>query len=84
MNYNGLPKPAERQNDFGGVLGGPVIKGKTFFFFSYEGTRLVTGSTNVLTVPTSLQRTGDFSQTLNTSGKVIPIYDPNSTQLVNG
>jgi Carboxypeptidase regulatory-like domain len=36
----GLPKPGERQNDFGGVLGGPIIKDRTFFFFSYEGQRL--------------------------------------------
>ena len=35
-----LPKPALRQNDFGGVLGGPILKGKTFFFFSFEGLRL--------------------------------------------
>jgi hypothetical protein len=39
-NLNHLPKPEERQNDFGGVFGGPVIKDKTFFFFSYEGLRL--------------------------------------------
>ena len=37
---NGLPKPQERQNDFGGVLGGPIIRDRTFFFFSYEGLRL--------------------------------------------
>src|SRR5262245_36547597 len=40
VNFNGLPKPQERLNDFGGVLGGPVFKDKTFFFFSYEGQRL--------------------------------------------
>lgn len=39
-NHNGLKKPAERQNDFGGVFGGPIIRNKTFFFFSYEGLRL--------------------------------------------
>jgi hypothetical protein len=37
---NGQPKPRERQNDFGGVLGGPILKDRTFFFFSYEGLRL--------------------------------------------
>lgn len=37
---NGLPKPQERQNDFGGTLSGPIIRDRTFFFFSYEGLRL--------------------------------------------
>jgi outer membrane receptor protein involved in Fe transport len=36
-----LPKPPLRQNDFGGTLGGPIVKDKTFFFFSYEGLRLL-------------------------------------------
>ncbi len=39
-NYLGVPRPAERINDFGGVLGGPIMKDRTFFFFSYEGQRL--------------------------------------------
>jgi len=39
-NNKGLPKPALRQNDFGGVLGGRMIKDKLFFFGSYEGLRL--------------------------------------------
>jgi len=48
-NALGFPKTAERQNDFGGTLGGPIWipglyngKDKTFFFFSYEGLRLFT------------------------------------------
>lgn len=76
--------PDLRYNVFGATAGGPIRKDKTFFFFSYEGTRLDTGSTNVLTVPTALERIGDFSQTFTAAGKLIPIYDPNSTQLVNG
>jgi hypothetical protein len=39
-NYNRLPKPKERQNDFGGTFSGPIVKDRTFFFFSYEGLRL--------------------------------------------
>ena len=39
-NYNDLPKPKERQNDFGGTFSGPIRKDRTFFFFSYEGLRL--------------------------------------------
>ena len=39
-NSMGLPKPALRQNDFGGVLGGPILTDKLFFFASYEGVRV--------------------------------------------
>ncbi len=55
-NYNGLPKPAERQNDFGGVFGGPLLKDKTFFFFSYEGLRLRLPSTQETVVPDTPSR----------------------------
>lgn len=46
-----LRKAEERQNDFGGVLGGPIIRNKTFFFFSYEGLRIRLPNTVVTTVP---------------------------------
>jgi hypothetical protein len=39
-NFAGLPKAKERQNDFGGTFSGPILKDRTFFFFSYEGLRL--------------------------------------------
>jgi hypothetical protein len=53
-----VPKPAERQNDFGGTLGGPIWKDRTFFFFSYEGLRLrqPISYVNVL-VPDNVSRT---------------------------
>jgi hypothetical protein len=47
----GLHKPQERQNDFGGTLGGPILKDRTFFFFSYEGLRLRLPQTTLSTVP---------------------------------
>jgi hypothetical protein len=55
-NFNGLEKPEERQNDFGGVFGGPVFKDKTFFFFSYEGLRLRQPLTQETVVPDDSSR----------------------------
>jgi hypothetical protein len=55
-NFNHLQKPAERQNDFGGVFGGPVLKDKMFFFFSYEGLRLRLPSTQETVVPDTPSR----------------------------
>ena len=46
-----LPKAKERQNDFGGTFAGPIIRNKTFFFFSYEGLRLRLPATQLTTVP---------------------------------
>lgn len=46
-----LPKPKERQNDFGGTFGGPLLPNRTFFFFSYEGLRLLLPQTTLTTVP---------------------------------
>lgn len=48
---NHLTKAKERQNDFGGVVGGPIVKNRTFFFFSYEGLRLRQPVTSIATVP---------------------------------
>lgn len=76
--------PELRFNLFWGTVGGPIRRDRTFFFLSYEGGRLLQGYTSTLTVPTALQRAGNVSQTYNASGKVIPIYDPASTQSVNG
>lgn len=46
-----LPKAEERQNDFGGTFSGPILKDRTFFFFSYEGLRLRLPQTALTTVP---------------------------------
>ncbi|MGH9838230.1 MAG: carboxypeptidase regulatory-like domain-containing protein [Blastocatellia bacterium] len=84
-----------RYNIFGGTIGDPVRlpkkafgpagydgHNKTFFFFAYEGARRRDGVTRTLTVPTLLQRQGDFSQTFNAQGQLIRIYDPASTRRV--
>src|ERR1019366_2280169 len=55
-------KPQFNQNQFGGTFGGPLKKDRTFFFVSYEGRRLRQGiSGELVPVPTSAERTGDFS-----------------------
>src|ERR1044071_2503895 len=56
VNFSGLPKPQTRQHDFGGVVGGPVRKDKTFFFFSYEGLRLRQPSSMQTAVPDNASR----------------------------
>lgn len=76
--------PELRYNIFGGTVGGPIRRGKTFFFFGYRGQRRITGTSETLTVPTAQQRGGDFSQTFNAAGAVIPIYDPATTTTVGG
>jgi hypothetical protein len=70
------------RNQFGGTVGGPIIRDRTFFFFSYAGLRQSTGTLlSGAIVPTALERVGNFSQSAvkpidPTTGKV---YDYNST-----
>jgi hypothetical protein len=70
------PIPPLQFNQYGAALGGRIIPDKLFFFVDYEGSRQTIGSNAFYTVPTDLQRQGDFSQTLNASGNLIPIYNP--------
>lgn len=57
-----LDKAPLRRNQFGGTVGGPIKRDKTFFFFSYSGLRQITSTfLNGATVPTALERAGDFS-----------------------
>ncbi|MBI3684002.1 MAG: TonB-dependent receptor [Acidobacteria bacterium] len=77
-------KPALRYNVFGGTAGGPVRRHKTFFFFSYEGSRRRDGSVRTLTVPTELQKAGDFSQTYNGRNVLVAMYDPATSRNESG
>ncbi len=83
-NAGGVKRPPFTQNQYGGNIGGPVLKDKLFFFSSYEGFRLRKGSTFTGWVPTALERTGDFSQPGSIgTGTVLPIYDPTTSVAAN-
>jgi hypothetical protein len=58
--FSGINPPI-RWNQFGGTVGGPLLKDKLFGFFSYEGRRLRTSGSQVATVPTDAERSGDLS-----------------------
>ncbi len=94
-NLNGQPIPPFSRNDFGGSVGGPIRKNKTFFFFDWEGVRQTTGDSRTAGVPTDLERTGDFSQlcalrggTFNGSGQCSvqagQLYDPYTGSFTTG
>jgi hypothetical protein len=70
-------KPEYRRNQYGGMLGGPVVKDRTFFFADYQGQRQRIGRTVTSTVPTLLQRQGIFTEAI--AGRVPVIYDPSTT-----
>ncbi|MCC7500136.1 MAG: carboxypeptidase regulatory-like domain-containing protein, partial [Bryobacterales bacterium] len=73
------PRPVMRWNQYGLTAGGPVIKDKLFWFFNFEGIRQRTPTTYRFTVPTALQRTGDFSQSFDSAGRLMQIADPWTT-----
>jgi len=77
-----LPKAKERQNDFGGTFSGPILKDKTFFFFSYEGLRLRLPQTTLTTVPCD-STCAEFG---NARAMAVPAMQPylNAYPLPNG
>jgi len=97
-NLTGGDKPPVHYNEYGGSIGGPVWipklyngKEKTFFFFNYNGIRNQDPRFNILSLPTGLERDGDFSQTFTTQvvgGQRIrypvQVYDPVSVNPATG
>jgi hypothetical protein len=75
-NSRGQALASYKRNQFGGILSGPIRRNKTFFMVSYEGLRERKFASTTLTVPTALERSGDFSQTRASNGQQVQIFDP--------
>jgi hypothetical protein len=89
-NRSGIKRPDADYGLYGGSVGGPVYipkvyngKDKTFFWVAMEGYRMQSFLSETFTVPTVLERQGNFSQTRN-GGQPVVIYDPLTTRTVNG
>jgi hypothetical protein len=86
-NVPPLPKAQERQNDFGGTFGGPVIRNRAFFFFSYEGLRLRLPMTSLSAVPDASYTPGTTNSRQNASPAMqpfinaFPLPSPNSPEI---
>jgi hypothetical protein len=81
-NQAGIDKPPHVHDQYGGAVSGPIKKNKTFFLFDFEKQRDIGSGQVVGTVPTDLQRAGNFSQTMtyDQDGNLAPVtvYDPRS------
>lgn len=85
--FNAVTNPITRTPNFirnhiwGGTVGAPIKKNKLFTFVAYEGWRTKEPRDTLRTVPTDLERNGDFSRSLNRSGGLRTIFDPTTTVL---
>jgi len=82
-NRTGARLASFKRNQFGGTLGGPIIRNKAFFFVNYEGLRQRAANNLTATVPTLLERKGDFSKSFQlVGGACVPvqIFSPATTR----
>jgi hypothetical protein len=87
-NAAGIPEVPQMWKNYGGAFGGPVVvpklydgRNKTFFWIAAEAYRQNQTSSTSVSVPTALERVGDFSQSKYSNGSLETIYDPSSTVL---
>lgn len=83
-NWNADEKAPLRRNQFGGSLGGPIRRNRTFFFYNFDAFRESRGVVRTRTVPLAAWKAGDFSglqrQVSPTAGQPLLIYDPATGQ----
>ena len=77
----GLPKASSYFHNAGGGVGGPIVQNRTFFWYAAEGYRSLDSRSSTMRVPTSRERAGDFSQSINAAGQLVVIYDPLTTRV---
>jgi trimeric autotransporter adhesin len=87
-NRNGIARPDQPFRNFGGSIGGPIWipkvyngRNKTFWFVSQEAYRQKSGLSRELATPTALERSGNFSRSLDRSGRPFTIFDPLTSRL---
>ena len=86
--------PDSKKDQYGGSIGGRIIKNRLFYFGDYQGTRSTNGGSKLLTVPTTLARTGNLSEYVGTIinpatglayvGNIIPACGAGQTAAANG
>ncbi len=79
-NKAGQTRSPMKVNQFAAALGGPIRRDKLFFFVNYEGYRERQPGQTTMTSPSALERAGDFSETRNSAGNLINVYDPTTTR----
>jgi hypothetical protein len=88
----GAAKPANDQNQYGGNIGGPLVKDRGFFFTDFEGTRITRGVTRLTRVPTADERAGIFTSAVRDPATGLPFannqipgnrIDPYAAAIIN-
>lgn len=81
---NGSPLPDTYYRLGGGGVGGPIVKNRTFFWYAMEGYNSNTTRNGSERLPTARERNGDFSQSFDSAGNLVVVYDPLTGDPVTG